>query len=277
MTEVAGATLRRLLEGDIPAAMQLSAEAGWNQTAEDWQMLIERLPEGCLAIEVDGELASTATLACYGRRLAWLGMVLTKTCYRGQGFARRLLTEALSLADEMKIETVKLDATDQGEPLYSKLGFRREQPVERWVRPGYNAFPKTHLPVDMHFSSNWHAGDSAAFGVDRSDILQRLGRRKQPLSVAHSYLLSRAGRIYQYLGPCIADTPACARALVENALQMPSPEGWAWDLLPANAAAVAIAQDCSFTPKRRLMRMVRGKDLRAQENRIYAIAGFELG
>ena len=108
-------------------------QAGWNQTAEDWRMLIDLAPESCLAIEMDSELAATTTLLCYGTRLAWVGMVLTKIKFRGQGLARRLLSEALKLAGQMNIETVKLDATDQGRPLYEKLGFRCEQPVERWV------------------------------------------------------------------------------------------------------------------------------------------------
>ena len=117
-------TTRILTASDIPDCMRLKDSAGWNQTAEDWRMLMDLASEGCLAIEVDGELAATTTLMCYGRRLAWIGMVLTKLSYRGRGFARRLLTQALTQADEKRIETVKLDATDQGRPLYEKIGFR---------------------------------------------------------------------------------------------------------------------------------------------------------
>ena len=111
MNDCAGAILRGLVPRDIPAALELSQQAGWNQTAEDWRMLTDLAPEGCLAIQVDAELAATTTLLCYGRRLAWIGMVLTKVPYRGRGFARRLLTQALKQADEMRIETVKLDGT----------------------------------------------------------------------------------------------------------------------------------------------------------------------
>jgi GNAT superfamily N-acetyltransferase len=276
MSQGTGAILRKLQAPDVPAALQLSTEAGWNQTSEDWHMLIELAPEGCLAIEIDGEVASTATLLCYGRRLAWIGMVLTRIAYRGRGFARRLLTEALTIADHKQIETVKLDATDQGKPLYEKLGFRSEQPVERWERPGSALVPSVGLTCNATPSKAWQA-DQHAFGLDRSELLESLARRHAPLSVSCSYLLTRPGRLTTYLGPCVAETPQCARTLIGRALETASTGGWSWDLFPANANAVALAQDFAFTPKRHLLRMVCGKDLRGHVEAIYAIAGFELG
>ena len=278
MSDCAGAILRRLSPGDIPAAVGLSEQAGWNQTGEDWRMLIDLAPEGCLAIEVDGELAATTTLLCYGRRLAWIGMVLTKLSYRGLGFARRLLTQALTQADQMRIETVKLDATDQGRPLYEKMGFRCEQAVERWSRPGSGDASGSQLSADVSPAEHWRVADDRAFGTDRSELLERLVRRSQPsLFSAGSYLLTRPGRQTQYLGPSVCDAPGSARALMERALHTAGSRGWSWDLLPANTSAVAIAQDFAFTPTRHLQRMVRGRDLRGAEEMIYAIAGFELG
>ena len=275
MDDCAGAILRLLSASDVPAAVQLSAEAGWNQTSEDWLMLIDLAPEGCLVMQVDNELAATTTLLCYGRRLAWIGMVLTKLQYRGRGLARRLLTQALEQADQMGIETVKLDATEQGKPLYEKLGFRAEQAVERWSRSGSVDTPG--ILSYEHPSEEWPSADLQAFGADRSQLLERLAHRNPPLSIAGSYLFTRPGRKTAYLGPCVSDTPATARTLIGRALQTAASSGWSWDLLPQNTSAVAIARDLSFVPTRRLLRMVRGKDLYGQEDAIYAIAGFELG
>ena len=78
MSDGSGAILRNLVASDIPAAIGLSEEAGWNQTSEDWRMLIDLAPQGCLAIEADGQLAATTTLLCYGRRLAWIGKTIYK-------------------------------------------------------------------------------------------------------------------------------------------------------------------------------------------------------
>ena len=275
MGDCTGAISRLLSASDIPAAEQLSAEAGWNQTGDDWRMLIDLAPDGCLAMEVDGELAATTTLLCYGRRLAWIGMVLTRLQYRGRGLARRLLMQALAQADQMGIETVKLDATDQGKPIYEKLGFRPEQAVERWSLPGSVNTPG--VLSREHPSEEWRDADLQAFGADRSQLLENLARRNPPFSVVRSYLFTRPGRQTAYLGPCVSDTPEGARTLIERALKIADSSGWCWDLLPRNTSAVALARNLAFVPTRRLLRMVRGKNLRGKEEEIYAIAGFELG
>lgn len=268
---------RQLSVKDIPAAMELSTEAGWNQTAEDWRTLIDLAPLGCLAIEVDCDLAATTTLMCYGQSLAWIGMVLTRVRYRGRGFARTLMTQALKLADQMRIETVKLDATDQGRPLYEKLGFRCEQTVERWWREGKSPSSAASGTDDRVCQYPCRAVDLRAFGADRVDLLSALAVRNPAIFSGNSYLFSRPGRLNSYLGPCVADTSGSARSLVERTLLTESSHGWYWDLLCSNTEAVALARSLGFAPQRHLTRMVRGKDLQAREEMIYAIAGFELG
>jgi len=266
---------RELTIADVPGAMALSTEAGWNQTADDWRMLIDLSPQGCLAIEIDGEIASTATLTCYGTRLAWVGMVLTRIKHRGRGYAMRLLKETLQRADEFGIESVKLDATDLGQPLYEKLGFRAEEPVERWWRAGHDKATTTSTARSP--APNWQSADQHAFGVDRAALLEKLARRNAVLTINNSYLLTRAGREISYLGPSICNSPETARKLMERALQNPSPGGWFWDLMLDNKPVVSLAQDLGFASKRHLLRMVRGKDVRGNEGAIYALAGFELG
>ena len=85
--------LRKLTASDTAAALDLSTEAGWNQTENDWRRLLDLSPEGCLAIEVAGEVVATATIVAYERRLAWIGMVLTRKTYLRCGFAKRLMND----------------------------------------------------------------------------------------------------------------------------------------------------------------------------------------
>jgi len=264
---------RLLRSEDISAALELSTQAGWNQTEEDWRMLVELAPESCWAIEIDGKLAATTTLLCYGRRLGWLGMVLTVQEYRRRGLARRLLTKALEQADHMGIETVKLDATEEGCPLYEQFGFRYEQEIERWLRAGDDA---QLLPSHPDAEEAWHDSDSLVFGADRTQLLGKLAQRSSPISRSRSYLFARKGRVTAYLGPCVSEDSTTARFLVQQATQ-DTHCAWSWDLLPKNLDAVAGARDLGFRRQRHLVRMARGKDLRGNDDAIYATAGFELG
>jgi predicted GNAT family acetyltransferase len=236
--------------------------------------LLELSPECCLAVQVGNELAATTTLLCYGGRLAWVGMVLTKEKFRGQGLARQLLSEALRLADQMNIETVKLDATDQGKHLYEKSGFRSEQPVERWFRKGVGSFEMQLQanPLPVH----WNEADAGAFGADRSALLKKMVQRNSPQVLSKSFLLSRSGVNTAYLGPCVSGDPNVAHSLIEQCV-LSTKAPFFWDLLTKNHEAVAIAQNLGFTPQRSLTRMVRGRDLRGSEESIYALGGFEFG
>ncbi len=126
--------IRNLLASDIAAVFALSWHAGWNQTEEDWRMLIDLFPEDCFCIESGGDVVATTTAICFGQQLAWIGMVLTRPDYQRRGLARRLLVHALSHAQEKGVRTVKLDATEQGHKLYESLGFLPEQEVGRFSR-----------------------------------------------------------------------------------------------------------------------------------------------
>jgi len=266
---------RLMRADDVKPALDLSSEARWNQTVEDWHMLIDLVPDGCFAIELDGRVVSTTTLMCYQRRLAWVGMVLTKGNYRGRGFARRLLVAALDRADSLGIETIKLDATDQGRPLYERFGFQAEQPIERWLRPG-SAEDLTALHQQL-LRKHWIEYDSEAFGADRSAVLQKLARRSNVYGEWDAYLLARAGRTTAYLGPCVASDPIAARNVIMRAINDSAHVSWSWDLLPANTHAVDLAWELGFTRQRSLTRMARGKPFHGRDDMVYAIAGFELG
>ncbi len=235
--------LRPLVTEDIDDAFELSSLAGWNQTRDDWRLLLETA-EVCLAVEADHRLASTATLICYGAKLAWVGMILTHPEYRRRRYARLLMNEIMNRACELRIATVKLDATDLGRNLYESFGFRTEQTVERWER--YGCADVTELPSERIVWGGSYAGH-------------------------------RPGRQRRYLGPCVAYDAETACDLISSVLSRAPHIGWYWDLLPENRAAVQIARDFGFERVRTLTRMVWGRDLRQNEEQVFAISGFELG
>jgi GNAT superfamily N-acetyltransferase len=267
--------VRLLRAEDVIGAMELSRLAGWNQTQDDWKMMLRLDPFGCFAIEADDRIAATTTLLCYETRLAWIGMVLTRPEYRRKGFAQRLMESALYRAADLKIESIKLDATAQGQPLYEKLGFKTEQIVERWFRDAGGANPDIEtLAPSSQYSLEM---DLEAFGANRSTLLQNLAARNLPLTNKEAHCFWRPGTRARYLGPCVAQTQKDARLVIKHTLQDSPESGWFCDLLGANKDAIQLAEEFGFAPQRRLERMVLGNSLPNNDEMVYAIAGFELG
>lgn len=283
---------RDLKLGDISSAMELSIAAGWNQTAEDWTRILRVSPHGCRCIEVAGEVIATTTLLAYETDLAWVGMVLTHPEHRRQGLATQMMEDAIANAERDGICTLKLDATDEGRPLYESFGFIVEGVVERWGRgtvasasndqtQNADSFSNSGCQWGTSIPNHLFALDVEAFGVSREKILKELSASGGNIS-ATGYVLSRSGREARFVGPCIATSKDEARLLISKHLDAHNgatakSEAWYWDLLPANAAAVKCAKDLGFMRRRVLWRMRRGKLIRNNDAMVFATAGFELG
>lgn len=269
--------VRNLTFDDVPSAMELSIAASWNQTPEDWHRVIRLSPKGCICIESDGKIAATATRLNYGKRLAWIGMVLTRPENRRQGYARRLMEEAITSAANHEIRTLKLDATEQGRPLYASLGFVVENTIERWERKGDGDMDAAAASA-FRVSEELLAQDARAFGVCRKELLQDFSTSANCEVESDGYVISRPGRVARYLGPCVAASSKIARGLIARHLNHCAATcAWYWDLLPTNAEAVSCARDMGFSRSRVLWRMRCGDAMENDDSCTYAIAGFELG
>jgi GNAT superfamily N-acetyltransferase len=270
-------SVRQLGEPDIQAGMRLKDAAGWNQTADDWRKVLEVAPEGCFGIEIDGALVATTTAVCFGRDLAWIGMVLTDPAYRGRGLARRLMEHALEYLRERNVQWIKLDATDMGRPLYERLGFVTECAIERWMRPPGAVERRAS---GMRFEPNT-ALDREAFGADRSVVLRALAKFDAAAIPGSGFALGRPGSRAAYFGPCVARSQETARELAAWFLGRHAAESVYWDVLRTNPAAVELAREFGFAPARKLARMSLGapdaEPLGNRDELVFAAAGFEYG
>lgn len=274
--------IRLLRHTDVPGAMHLKESAGWNQTQEDWERLLELEPEGCFGLEQDGRLAATATALTYGRDLAWIGMVLTLPECRGHGFASLLMEHAIDFAARRGVAKIGLDATSMGIGVYRRFGFEPEGTeaiIKRWARPA-SADPVSPVAVDA-----WqpHAElDRRAFGTDRSELLQSLARVESASVLGRGYAMGRPGSRTAYFGPCVAESADAAATLLRWYLTRHPAEPAYWDILAANDEAESLAREHGFAPIRELTRMVRILRTDAQRapsdpRLVYATAGLECG
>src|SRR5262245_55558398 len=115
-----GVQVRPVGAGDIAGCVALSAEAGWNQTADDWRIFLDL--GSVTGIERAGRLIATAAILPYAPRFGWISMVLVTASERRRGLARWLLRHCVDELVRGKLVPV-LDATPAGRAVYVGLGF----------------------------------------------------------------------------------------------------------------------------------------------------------
>jgi GNAT superfamily N-acetyltransferase len=288
-------TIDALSVDDLPAALRLSTQAGWNQLDADWRRLLALWPGGCFAGRVNGYLIATSTIAMYGATLGWIGMVLVDESHRGRGCGGEILDAALRAARVAGIHTVGLDATDLGRPVYLKRGFQDIAGIDRWIlTPDRRGNPPAVTPPIS--GENLHscaadlddavALDLAITGVDRSHLLRHLcaepGARLRVVRNSQSvtaFAIHRMGRTCTHLGPVIAETERAAAEVLDALLDhLPRLGGQPLliDVPRGRLAHWLAARD--FNCSRKLTRMQMGSAApNLMQSRIFTACGFELG
>ena len=265
--------LRIMNEQDVPGGLRLNTLSGWNQTAADWRRFLENSPRGCFVMEHDGKVVGTATTICYENCFAWIGMVLVDPECRKQGIGTELLKKAIEYLDESNVRTTKLDATPQGKPIYTKLGFVEEYEIERWILKR----PPGAIPVVPHSSCTpldetqrervFHL-DKELFGADRSFLLRALCEEAPEFATAvweeellQGYAFGRSGLFADHLGPWMAWTRAAAEKILRGFLAQSARETVIVDCMKSNSMAVELLREYGFLASRPLTRMVRGANV----------------
>src|SRR5689334_2564041 len=272
--------IRLLVESDIPSAMALKEAAGWNQTEADWRRLLSLEPNGCFGAVKDGRLVGTTTTTIYDE-LAWIGMVLVEPQHRGQGIAAQLMSVALDYL-RGKVETIKLDATALGQPVYERFGFEVESEIERWTGKSTARETQSETFMDRKALLNL---DRLAFNADRSQLIEKLiGDACGPPVLIRAadgglsgYALARSGTRKTYIGPVIAIYPYVIEPLLDRMLsQLPGREVYI-DINKECIADTRVLSDRRFVKERDLICMVKGGPGQKTSPLVVAIAGPEVG
>ena len=277
----------RLSAERIPGCVALSAEAGWNQTADDWHMMLS-LGEGFGLVDPAGTLAaSSLALPFASGGFGWISMVLVTQSRRRQGLATRLMEIAMQAVASKGLVAI-LDATPAGREVYRQLGFEDTWGIERMQCLATPALaPSPGRKVRPMIDSDWPsvcALDAAAFGADRSDLLVALRTRLPAAALVAErdgrvtgFLLGRDGRIANQLGPCVAGDEATATALLAVALRSVTAPVFL-DMPSPHAGLSAWLSASGFSVQRPYTRMLLGRSRPFNDvQRLFAIAGPELG
>lgn len=233
-------------------------------------------PNGCFGAFRQERLVGTVTTTTYSSELAWIGMMLVDPELRRRGIATALMERAVSYLRDKNVECIKLDATPDGEFVYSKLRFEEEWTFKRWKRDEQartrpEAESKDAIAT-VTFSAALLGMDRRAFGGDRSIYLKRLSSDSSTIIKEDGLGMVRKGYLASYLGPVSATTPQIARSIIQDVVT--SVDGpLFWDIPSPNVEAERIARDFGFNPVRTLKRMRRGACIQSADlSMLFALA-----
>jgi hypothetical protein len=273
---------------EAAAVWPLSIEAGWNQNLADWRFMLGA-GRGFGLKNAAGAWEASSLVLPLGQQLAWISMVLVTMSRRSGGVGTSLLKRCL---DEVKANdaVAGLDATEQGRPIYLKLGFHDLYKISRWhlkaaasvVAPPAGIAVRPFTIADLPRLATY---DRPLSGMERPTLLAHLATRQPDLAwVAETpsgklagFALGREGRGASSIGPVIADSEAVALALISKAtgaakgpfiIDVPEAHGEVRRWLEAGGAV----------SPRGYMRMTLGTAKKLDDpSHVFALAGPELG
>ncbi|HFF3741796.1 GNAT family N-acetyltransferase [Bacillus cereus] len=225
--------------GDIVA---LSSYIGWDYNREE----IDTVFNSGIVYGVWNErkeLIASAAIILYGEALASIGMVIVHPDYKGRGIGKVITNSCMSSVSAQT--PIMLIATDEGKPLYEKLGFRVVSYVSKYICNSYNANHKCAENEEcmMVYKEGDLEGiikiDEGAFGTSRNEFLkQRIMQSEQCVVVKDTkedvvgYGISIQTPENKIIGPVVAKNNAMAMRIVHDLarghngkLRMDVPEG----------------------------------------------------
>jgi hypothetical protein len=275
------AYLDRLGERQIGACMALSAEAGWNQTSDDWSLFLRRgtvygLPGG------QGDPVATGAVLPYAGGFAWISMVLVTAPRRRERIGTCILETCCADVVERGLVAV-LDATPAGERVYRPLGFEPVFGLSRWQGQGgggAGSVAGVHAMTDADLP-DVAAIDAAAFGASRMFLIESLYKRAPQLGFVTQdgagFALARPGRIATQIGPIVAASEEAAAALLEAALGAIAGPVFL-DLVDRWDGIARRLRQRSFTVQRPFLRMGLHRAAPfGDPSRLFVVAGPEFG
>lgn len=199
----------------LEGALALSRQAQWPHRIEDWAMGLA-LSKGVAAVH-QGRVVGTAMATLYGDDVATINMVIVDETMRGLGIGKRLMDFAL---DAARGRECRLVATQDGLPLYEKLGFRETHRIVQHQGQLSSIQPSEAVEwAGTQDLTECLSLDRAACGMDRRSLFGYLSEHGQ------FAVIRREGRIFGFgairhfgrgevAGPVVAENAADAKMLL---------------------------------------------------------------
>lgn len=160
---------------DVDAAADAIGRSGWGdrRTRLAWSTS----HPGCrpLVAEADGTIIGTG-MATINGSVGWIGTIWVDPAWRGHGLGTALTQAAIEVAEAAGCATLLLVATEAGQPLYERLGFRVQDRYRTMEAAGLaTGEPDRRIrPFGAPDIAAMIALDGLATGEDRAHMLTAL-------------------------------------------------------------------------------------------------------
>lgn len=222
--------IEKLAINDVEDLIRLSQSVGWDYDQHELETIFHSGEIfGCR--DNNQIIASAAIIPYDNKKLASIGMVIVHPNYRGFGFGKKV-TKACIESMARKIPFM-LIATEEGKPLYHKMGFKEVGNVWKYTcercDPQPTELQDETIQLRVYEETDYNAIvqlDANAFGDKRSHfLLKRIKQAKKCFVIEAKdreiigYGLSIQTPANVIIGPIVSTSPKGALLLIDQLLR----------------------------------------------------------
>ncbi|QPA52704.1 GNAT family N-acetyltransferase [Lysinibacillus sphaericus] len=211
---------------DVLGLVELSTSVGWDYDEYEVRTV---MASGKIYGHKNtvGKIVSSAAIIPYDTNLASIGMVIVNEDYRGLGLGKKATQKCIDSVSQNT--SIMLISTEDGKPLYERLGFSTVDSVHKYLSDKYiptNLFNHPQITLERYKEEEIHKIielDSAAFGDKRGELLlNRINQSKQCLVVKNQngkiigFGLSILGPENLLIGPIVAPNSQTAALIIDG-------------------------------------------------------------
>jgi GNAT superfamily N-acetyltransferase len=274
--------IRDMTPADIDAAVVLYRSGGWGERGPFLEKLLDNPSCQPLVGMRDGAIVATGVATVNGS-VGWVGSIFVDTSLRSQGLGRAMTEAVCSRLDAAGCTTQALIASEYGQPLYEKMGFRIDGwyqilealPLDSAPTPPRGTTLRPIRPDDIRRVGEL---DRRATGEERRGLLGALAVGGWLLE-AGDELLGFMVQILPDSAALIAPDPDDAACLLDllRHLGKGRTKTIHAAVVQGNEAGQQKLEDQGWNPTFATPRMLRGQSLSWEPQLIWSLLGFAFG
>ncbi len=262
-----------LEQRDLPALDSIKPDT-WSSVEEIHAHYLTTPSARCVkAVSDSGELLGIGTALVFGAT-GWLAHIIVSGAHQKRGLGTAIVQNRIrAIRETPGCASVTLTATDQGYPLYQKLGFKDQSLYRIMVRPQDAPLPRAD---DSHIRACGADHVEQVLAIDRE--VSGEDRKEFLLPILHTArVYERGGRVFGFYLPDFGDggvyatTEQAGCALLTERVREDKPV-----FIPEeNEDAYRYLASLGYTEVKRIHRMILGPEFRRNPLHCYArIGGF---